>query len=78
MRVFASILTVTALIAACVSAEAHACPSGALLSTRGGGFFDKLDAKISSVTKSSSEVRPGWVGWGGCCNQVVRSPRSKP
>jgi len=55
MRVSASILTV-ALVACAASADINACPSSTLLKTRGGGFFDKLDAKISSVTKGSNEV----------------------
>ena len=72
MRVSASILTV-ALVACAASADINnACPSSTLLNTRGGGFFDKLDAKISSVTTSSNEV----CHMGGrLSNQVVRNGR---
>lgn len=56
MRIFASIVTVAGLVAV-ASADINACPSRALLHTRGGGFFDKLDAKISSWTKSGNDVR---------------------
>eukprot|EP00624_Nannochloropsis_granulata_P006754 evm.model.NODE_51261_length_21574_cov_29.278948.1 len=55
MRVFASIVTMAGLVVV-ASADINACPSSALLNTRGGGFFDKLDAKISSMTKSSNDV----------------------
>jgi len=71
MRVSASILTV-ALVACAASADINACPSSTLLNTRGGGFFDKLDAKISSVTKSSNEVCNMAKG---VSNQVVRNGR---
>jgi hypothetical protein len=72
MRVFASIVTVAGLVAVASADLNNACPSSALLNTRGGGFFDKLDAKISSVTKSSNNVR----SQGGMpSNQVVRNAR---
>lgn len=72
MRVFASIVTVAGLVAVASADLNNACPSSALLNTRGGGFFDKLDAKISSVTKSSNDVRSQG---GRPSNQVVRNAR---
>jgi hypothetical protein len=72
MRVFASIVTVAGLVAVASADLNNACPSSALLNARGGGFFDKLDAKISSMTKSSNDVR----SQGGMpSNQVVRNAR---
>ena len=71
MRVLFSLAALTGLVAL-VAADQTGCPSS-LLSVRGGGFFDKLDAKISSVTKSGNDVRTHiwlcgcvvgvWVAW---------------
>ncbi|EWM29949.1 hypothetical protein Naga_100247g5 [Nannochloropsis gaditana] len=59
MRSFASFGTVATLLVvsvAGIAANINTCTSNSLLNIRGGGFFEKLDSKISSWTKSGDEA----------------------
>lgn len=63
MRVLLSVTALLAL-AATLAASAHTPTptTQCLLAKRGGGFFSKLEDKITSVTKSGTDVRTwGWL-----------------
>lgn len=61
MRVLLSVTALLALAATLASATT-APTTQCLLAKRGGGFFSKLEEKITSVTKSGTDVRTwGWL-----------------
>ncbi len=64
MRVVLSVTALLALVAALAAADKAPQCQG-LLSTRGGGFFSKLEDKITSVTKSGTDVSSLWL-WRPC------------